>query len=271
MKGILKSAALIVATIAIAFGTQSCNSNKPIEKSKLEGYWTLKTLQGEDAKEVFKGTNPGLQFDFTNNTLSGNGGCNTFGGGFTLTETNEFSAPNLVATMKMCFQENKEPQFLAALSTPNLIVSLDDKGELVFKDGETVVLQFVKGEAPVYETTIAVNAENLMGKWNLISIAGGDIDKLFVEKKPTMEFAENNGVFGNAGCNNYRTAYELSGDTIKFKPAAATMMACPSLEGETLFTGMLNNPLQAAIIGDKLTLSKDGSVALEFTKDTENK
>lgn len=270
MKQFIKPAAIIVAAITIMFGIQSCNSTKPIEKTKLEGFWSLKTLQGEDAKEAFKGPNPSLQFNFADNTVSGNAGCNTFGGGFTLSETNEFSAPNLVATMKMCFQENKEPQFLTALSTPELTVALEDNGELVFKKGETVVLQFVKGEAPANDE-IAVSIESLTGKWNLTFIEGGDINTLFADKKPTMEFAEENKIFGHAGCNTYRTVYELNGNTITFKPVASTMMACPSLEGEGKFTGLLTTPLQAAINGDKLTLSKDGNMVLEFTKDAENK
>ena len=209
MKKMLMSAAIAVAAITIVFGLQSCNSTKPIDKVKLEGFWSLKTLQGENVQDIFKGPNPSLKFDFENNSVSGSGGCNTFGGVFTLSETNVFSAPNLVATMKMCFQENKESQYLAALSTPDLTIDLDDKGELVFKNGETVVLQFVKREALV-DDHVAVSAESLTGKWNLTSIAGGDITTLFTEKKPTMEFAENNGVFGNAGCNNYHTAYELT-------------------------------------------------------------
>lgn len=270
MKKMLMSVAMVATALTIVFGLQSCNSTKPIDKAKLEGFWSLKTLQGENAQDAFKGPNPSLQFNFGDSIVSGSGGCNTFSGAFTLSEANEFSAPNLAATMKMCFQENKESQYLAALSAPNMTIALDDKGELVFKDGETVVLQFVKGEVPV-SNDVTLNAESLTGKWNLTSIAGGDIATLFAENKPTMEFAENNGVFGNAGCNNYRTAYELSGDTITFKPVASTMMACPSLQGETLFTGLLTTPLQAAINGDKLVFSKEGNVVLEFVKDTENK
>jgi len=270
MKKIMKSAALIVTTITLVFAIQSCNSTKPLDKAKLEGFWSLKSLQGEDAKEAFKGPNPSLQFDFTNGNVSGSAGCNDFSGAFTLSETNEFSAPNLAATMKMCFQENKEPQYLKALSTPNLSVSLNENGELVFKQGEEVMLQFVKGETPAKEATF-VSVETLEGKWNLTSIADGDISTLFAEKKPTIEFAEENKVFGHAGCNTYRTTYELSENIVTFKPVASTMMACPSMEGENKFTGLLTTPLQVAVDGDKLTFSKEGNIVLEFVKDTENK
>jgi len=271
MKKMLKPAAIIVATIALVFSIQSCNTSKPIEQSSLEGYWILKSLNGEEAKEAFKGKIPSLQFDFTNNSVAGNGGCNSFGGEFTLSETGIFSAPNLFATQMACFQENKEPEFLKALSTPDLTILFNENGELIFKKDDTVILEFVKGEAPSENNITAISSESLTGIWNLTSIADGDMDKLFVEKKPTMEFAEDNKVFGYAGCNTYRTSYELNGDTITFKPVASTMMACPSLQGETLFTGLLTTPLQAMINGDKLIFSKEGNTVLEFTKDTENK
>jgi len=272
MKKILKTTTLFVAAMAVMLSMQNCSSVKPIEKSKLEGYWTLKTLEGEDAKEAFKGPNPGMQFNFTDNMISGNGGCNNFSGGFTLTEANEFSAPNLVATLKACFQENKEPQFLKALSTPNLALSLDKDGNLIFKQNDAVMLEFTKGETPVENKSgAAATVETLSGKWNLTSIAGGDINTLFSEKKPTIEFAADNKIFGHAGCNTYRTSYDLKDGVLTFKPVASTMMACPSMQGENMYTGLLTTPLQATVDGDKLTLSKDGVTVLEFAKDTTSK
>lgn len=271
MKRILKSAILSVAVIAIALANQSCNSVKPVDKAQLAGYWTLKSLKGENAGDAFKGVNPGLQFDFENNTISGSGGCNNYSGGFTLNEKNEFSAPNLVSTMKACFQENKKPQFLTALSTPNLSVSVSEAGELIFSQGDVVVLQFAKGKTPAQKSASAdiVNAENLTGKWNLVTIAGGDMATLFTDKQPTMEIAADGKVFGQGGCNTYRTSYELKENTITFKPAAATMMACPSLKGEGMFTSLLTEtPLQAGLNGDKLTFFKNGDIVLEFVKDT---
>lgn len=267
MKRILNPAVLVIAIITLAFGLQSCNSAKPVDKTQLEGYWTLKTLKGEDAKTAFAGTLPYLQFDFAKNMVSGNGGCNGFTGAFTLTDKNEFSAPNLAATMMMCVQANKEPQFFTALSTPNLILSLDKDGLLTLSEDKTVILQFEKGEAPkVAAATDIVNAENLTGAWTLTSIAGGDMATLFTGKTPTLEFTADGKAFGNGGCNTYRTSYTLQENTVTFGPVMSTKMACPSLKGEGLFTGLLASPLQAGLNGDKLTFSKEGNVVLEFVK-----
>lgn len=266
MKSILNSAICVIAIITLTFGLQSCNSVKPVSKAQLEGYWTLKTLKGEEAKAAFAGTLPHLQFDFAKNLVSGNGGCNGFTGAFTLTDKNEFSAPNLAATMMMCIQANKEPQFFSTLSSPNLILSVDNDGLLTLSEDKTVVLQFEKGESPKSKATSIVNAENLTGAWTLTSIADGDMATLFTGKTPTLEFTTDGKAFGNGGCNTYRTSYTLQENTITFGPVMSTKMACPSLKGEDLFTGFLASPLQAGLNGDKLTLFKEGNIVLEFTK-----
>ncbi|MDR1882892.1 MAG: META domain-containing protein [Prevotella sp.] len=266
MKRILNPAIFVIAVITLTLGLQSCNSVRPIDKTRLEGYWILKTLKGEDAKAAFAGTLPYLQFNFAKSLIYGNGGCNEFSGTFILTEKNEFSAPNPAVTMKMCMQANKEPLFFTALTTPNLVLSVDESGLLTFSEDKTIALQFEKGEVPKDAVKAdTVNAENLTGVWTLTSIADGDMAALFTGKAPTMEFSADGKVFGNGGCNTYRTTYTLQENTITFGLVISTKMACPNLKGEDLFTGLLAGPLQAKLNGDKLTLLKDGNVVLEFT------
>lgn len=260
MKQILKTTLFLSAIAVIAFAVQSCNSVKPIDKTQLGGNWVLKTLQGEDAKAAFAGDLPSIGFDFERNSVYGSGGCNRYTGAFTLTEKNEFSAPNLVSTMMACIHANKEPQFLTALSTPNLAVSIEN-GLLTFSQNKTVLIQFEKGAEKAVLT-----AEALAGKWNLTSIAGGDLATLFTNKIPTMEITVDGKVSGNAGCNNYHSTYTLDSNTLTFGPVMSTKMACPGLQGEQLFTSFLTTPLQAALDGNKLTFSKEGSVVFELTK-----
>lgn len=260
MKQILKTT-LFLATIAfIALAVQSCKTVKPIDKAQLEGNWVLKTLQTEDAKSAFAGDLPSIGFDFEKNSVYGSGGCNRYTGAFTLSQKNEFSAPKLASTMRACIQGNKEPQFLKALSTPNLIVSIEN-GLLTFSQNKTVMLQFEKGKEQTPLTT-----EALAGKWNLTSIAGGDLATLFTSKIPTMEFTADGKVMGNAGCNNYRSTYTLNDDTVTFGPVMSTKMACPGMQGEQLFTSLLTNPLHAKLDGDRLIFSQKGRVVLELKK-----
>ena len=272
MKSIFKSAALLCAAISISFGVQSCSTVKPIDKAQLDGYWVLKTLNGEEAKAAFEGPIPSLEFDFKKNMVAGSAGCNRYSSPFTLTEQNLFTAGQAVSTQMACFPKNKEPEFLKAITLPDLSLSIDKDGILTFTHNDNVILQFEKGDAPK-ETANAdiVNAENLTGTWTLASIAGGDMATLFKDKAPTMEIAADGKVFGNAGCNTYRTSYTQEENTLTFAMAAATMMACPSMEGEGKFLEIIRTPVQAGLNGDKLTFFQKGEVVLEFVKTAADK
>lgn len=266
MKRILKSVMLLVVVITMGFGLQNCTSTKPIDKSKLSGYWVLKSLNNEDAKIAFKGPIPSLEFDFEKSAIYGSGGCNRYTGGFTLNDKNEFSAPHLASTMMMCVHENKEGDFLAALSTPSLIVTLENDNALVFSLGKKRLLEFEKGEQPQASGVQALSAEALVGAWTLTSINGEDVAKLFSDKKPSIEFDADGKVFGNGGCNSYRGTFKLEENTLSFGPLMSTKMACPSLEGEGKFMQLLASPVQATINGETLTFLKDGNVVLEFKR-----
>jgi len=267
MKSILKTTMFLFGSVVILLGSQSCNSVKPIDKTKLEGNWELKSLNGENATDAFKTSLPNMKFDFAENRVSGSGGCNSYTGSFTLTDKNEFTVPNPVATMKACLQENKEPQFFQALSTPNLTISLgNNDNELTLSKDRNIVLQFVKSDKAEQSIAGNVTVQQLAGSWVLTSISGGDINTLFADKKPTMEIAEDGKVFGHAGCNSYRTGYTLEGATLTFNPVASTKMACPSLKGEDLFTSLLATPLKVVTEGDKLSFFKDSELVLEFVK-----
>lgn len=77
--------------------------------------------------------------------------------------------------------------------------------------------------------------------------------------------AEDNRVFGNAGCNNFNGSYTLDGKSLKFGHAASTMMACPDLDTEQKFFAMLPEVSGYRIADDTLwLLDKDGKVLAEF-------
>ena len=66
---------------------------------------------------------------------------------------------------------------------------------------------------------------------------GGIIDRSHI----TLTLGDGGRASGSGGCNRYRTGYELSGDALRFEPAAATRMACaPALmEQESRYLGLL--------------------------------
>lgn len=265
MKSIFKSAALLIAAVSIGFGVQSCASVKPIDKAELAGYWALKTLNGEEAKAAFEGAIPSVEFDFEKNMVAGSAGCNRYTSAFTLTEQNLFTAKAPVSTRMACLNANKEPEFLKAIATPDLTLSITKDGVLTFTENKNVVLEFVKGEAPKAANNRKVNVETLTGKWSLTSLPGEDLTKLFT-KVPTMEITADGKVFGSGGCNRYNASYELKDNTLTLSRPAATLMACPNLEGEGKFFKTFDKPFQVSINGDTLTFSQEGNTVLEFAK-----
>lgn len=258
---------LIVAAsiLSLGFFAQSCSSSKTLEVKDLSGYWTLKSLKGEAANEAFTGSIPSLEFNLEENQVFGSGGCNRYSGGFTL-EGTTFKATKLASTMRLCMEANKEDLFINTLSTEEGLQASIEKDVLTFKADNKVVLEFKKGEAPKAASRPAT-AGDLVGSWKLTTMVGETATSTFQEDAPTLVYAEGGAVSGNAGCNSYRTNATWEESTISFGPMMSTKMACPHLDVEQAFSTLLSKPMVASISGDKLLLSQDGKVVLEFLKD----
>lgn len=262
----IKSISFVIIAACIGLASTSCCGIKALTDAELAGVWQLKTIGGVDAKTEFEGPIPTIEFNFENGQVAGSAGCNRYFGAFTLSEKNEFSAPELGSTMMMCAHKNAEEKFLNDIAQNGLVLSLKDN-TLTFKKDKNTIFEFEKG-APK-ETQSAdiqpVKEETLKGMWTLSANEAGNINTLYAEKKPTITF-EDGKVNGFAGCNTYRGTYQLTDNTIAFSPLMMTRMACPDMEGETQFTKALTSPLQATINGNTLRLMQNGKLILEFTK-----
>lgn len=261
---------LCIAIIAVisSLSIQSCNSIKPIDKASLEGQWILKSLNGEAADSLFKGPIPTINFDLSENKISGNAGCNLYNGVFSLNEKNEFSAPTIASTMMLCMEENQETLFLEELSKNNITINVIKDSLLTFTLDGKVLLEFQK-EIKTNNDKISKLPNDLYGSWTLLSIVDGNLNSLFGETVPTIEFSENGKAFGNSGCNRYNTDYSISNDTISFGMLMSTKMACPNLDGESKYSSLLSSPLKISIKGDTLRLLKNEEPVLEFKKITD--
>lgn len=223
----------------------------------LGGTWILKSFDGQNVNEVFKGKTPTMTLNFEENRVNGNGGCNTYSGKFSYKD-GVFSAPNVAATMMACFQQNRESDYFAMLGGQNTVKVIN--GVLTFMSGGKTVAEFVKGVDPAM----------LSGKWLLESIAGEDINALFTEgdKQATLEFNAGEGrISGNAGCNRYGAPYTLNSTIVEVGAIMSTRMACPNLTGESKFMETLSGTSLIDVTYDKLTFSKNGNVTLTFVKE----
>lgn len=261
-----KLSSLFIAVVAIAFLFTSCDEKKDIPQSDLEGYWVLKTLNGKDAKSLFKGALPTLEFHFADSTVSGTGGCNRYSGAFTY-KKGIFNAPNLAVTSMLCTEENQEPEFLLALTNKENGLSLEN-GLLKFTFSGTVTLEFEKGTAAEEAKPVKPSEQTLQGEWILNTIDGVDAKTRFKNSVPTISFnfAEKK-VFGNDGCNSYNATFNLEGVNLAVGPIMSTRMACEGMENIAQFNQAIADSSVITLPSEKvLQFAKNGTILLEFNK-----
>jgi heat shock protein HslJ len=85
----------------------------------------------------------------------------------------------------------------------------------------------------------------------------------------TMEFGEDNRVFGSGGCNRYTGSYTLDGDTISFGAVASTRMMCMDeavMAREMAFFTALSGAVRIETDGDQLTLTYGANQRLIFAR-----
>jgi heat shock protein HslJ len=253
----MKKISLITMALAIFAGLfQGCKAVKEIPVVQLSGKWVLQSFDGRATSESFKGTIPTLEFDITAKQISGTGGCNNYSGAFNL-NGNEFSAPNLATTKKMCLNDNKEDAFLRLLGNTSTLST--DGEKLVFMQGGKAVLTYAKAKP--------LSVADLAGTWTLAWIEDASANMLFAGTLPTVEFNANESkLTGNAGCNRYNAPFTLTGNILTVKNPAATRRACGSMEGEIKFLRLLSGTVTVELDGDALSFKREGITLLQFVK-----
>ncbi|MFK8250381.1 META domain-containing protein [Ancylobacter terrae] len=91
------------------------------------------------------------------------------------------------------------------------------------------------------------------GKWLAEDLRGrGVIDNA----QTTLEFLPDGQVAGSGGCNRYRTAAAIEGDTVRFDIVAGTRMMCPPalMTQEQTFYEVLAAARRWSVIDGKLRL-----------------
>lgn len=216
----------------------------------LEGYST-----GADAvSSVIAGTTVTAKFSPDGN-VTGNAGCNHYGGGYTLNGTN-LSVSSLFSTLMYCEKPEgimeQEGRYLGLLEN---VSSYRVEGDcLVLTDTEgTDLLFFVQAQklpqAPLVGTLWTLESYSLKEKAVSSVIAGTTV---------TATFAPDGNVTGSAGCNRYFAAYEVSESTMTIGPAGSTKMYCGEPEGimeqENRYLSLLESTAGYRIDEDRLDL-----------------
>jgi heat shock protein HslJ len=226
--------------------------------------WQLTEYGAEDSPQTANGE---LTLIFgPGDTISGNGGCNTFGGTY-LRQGESFTTSQLVSTMMACADNSlteQEGVYTRALTNATALMIEGDELRITYPDG---VLRFTKlgaAATPPLEGT----------RWELITFTTVDGDtaagtSLVNGSEITAEW--NSGtVRGSAGCNQYSAPYTLEGDTLTVGDVITTRMACdgPIMEQEQTFVDALGAATALTVDGDRLVVTHPNG-SLEFAAITE--
>lgn len=197
--------------------------------------------------------------DFTEDQISGSGGCNNFSGTYT-TDGDTIEIGPLASTQMACGPAVTavESGYLARLGAATTYAITESTLTLSDGSGQAVLEYTATEPTSLTGTTWAATGIN-NGK--------GGVTSLVAESTVTAEFADDGTLTGDAGCNSYTGTYEVLGDTITIGPLATTRMACePELnEQEANYLAALENATTFTLDRDRLELRNDeGSLQVGY-------
>ena len=134
----LGSVLLIMAAIPLfmSCNTPAGTTGKTSSKSTdvlSKNNWQLYSMNGNLVEPSAGSKVPSMAFDMQKMTVSGNSGCNSYSGGFTV-QKESLTFGNLATTRMMCEDMKMETAFLAAV--PNVRKHGMAEGRLVLSDAE---------------------------------------------------------------------------------------------------------------------------------------
>jgi len=135
--------------------------------------------------------------------------------------------------------------------TGSAITLLSNDGQRqMYQVGENILFQLdqegnrITGELAEKYTLVKLRSDSQLEgrKWILTVLNGKKIEKQESGREAFIQFdAAKSSCSGNGSCNNFFGGYELlAGNGIKFGNLASTKMACPGLDTEQVFFGILS-------------------------------
>jgi heat shock protein HslJ len=197
--------------------------------------------------------------------ISGNAGCNHYGGSYELNES-EISIGPLFMTEMYCAEPDgvmaQESAYLAAIEGA---ATWDiQSGSLTLSD-EAGTRLCVYSMGPLTERSYLTEREWRLSRY--LDRNGTFVSATAPDTETTAYFDKNGTVSGNAGCNQYHATYETTGTTLTIGPLASTRMMCIEavMEQESAYLLNLGNAAKFGVSGDTLSIMDDsGSIVLEL-------
>lgn len=214
----------------------------PNVSAPFDGPWTLTRLSDANGTVAVP---PGLTLTVATDRVSGQDGCNSFGGAAAFTFTT-VRLSNLVSTMRAC------PPPVSTLASRYLTLLGRVRGVALGPD--SLVLSSGQGRL-VFSRPRPAGDAALLSTWRLEGGVGAN--------PPTLRLGEDGRVSGSTGCNTFMGTFTRAEANLSFSPLATTRRACldPALaEQEAAYLRLLAGVRGAALVDGALVVRlADGS------------
>jgi heat shock protein HslJ len=217
-----------------------------VENPLLDTGWQLVSYgEPDNQTPVIEGSSISLTFA-SNIQIEGNGGCNGYGGNYTV-DGDSISFSEVVSTLMACAEDDitqQESNYFSALNTATSYEIAGNQLIVTTSDGQE--LHFVS-------TNPLLNTE-----WQLVSYGDPVSEVPVVEGSTlTLAFRPEGMVEGNGGCNGFGGSYTLDGSNLTISEIISTMMACAeddATQQESTYFQALQAATRFVITGSELTI-----------------
>lgn len=190
--------------------------------------WTLVSYGSPDNPQPALGAAP-VTLTFTPAGVAGNAGCNQFSGSFQY-DVNALSFGELITTRMACADDvmAQETAVLNALAAATSFTIENNQLHILYGEG---VLTFNSSNLPAPEATDTVDGSTgaagiPTGTWTLVSYGSPENPQPAIQGSPATLTFTDQGINGQAGCNQYSGSYEFANGTLTFGNIVSTLMAC---------------------------------------------
>ncbi len=248
---------LLVIMLIATFTLAAC---QPKASASLEGTsWILVELNG---KPVLSDTTTTLNFN--GDTITGNDGCNHYGGSYT-SKGDAFSiGEDLMGTLMACEETimTQAGDYTSALRKASKYNISENRLQLLDENGNTLAIFETQSQVLAGTSWLAtfVNTESSDGAVTSSSIQAA---------QQTLSFAKDGKISGNAGCNDYFANYEVDGNKLSFSAIGSTKMFCGDglMAEESAFLSALEKAASYRITGDSLQIyAADDTTLISFSR-----
>jgi heat shock protein HslJ len=236
------------------------DSSEAMSPPSLTGItWNLISMRGGIVGNEVPAT---IHFE-EDGSLGGHDGCNAYRGSYSLDGSNIRIAEDRLATRMMCPEPlaGRVLAYTVALSKASNYAIEDGKLRLKAKGGSTVAM-FESESGELDGSSWIVTAYN-NGQQAVVSVLIGS--------EITAQFADEEKITGQAGCNNYFASCRVDGEEISIGQPGSTRKFCAEPEGimeqESLFLTALQSAATYKITGEKMELrTSKGSLAATLVR-----